>query len=84
MGLLVQLCILFYTINENDVESLKIKELYEKRRSIVDVITYNGEYNKTKYVGLEIDKDDDLISRIQESFDKLRNELHLKMLACSC
>ena len=80
-------CALMYSIlylNENDVESLKIKELYEKRRSIVDVITFNGECNKTKYVGLELGKDDDLISGIQESFDKLRNELHLKMLACSC
>jgi mannitol-1-phosphate/altronate dehydrogenase len=71
-------CAIMYSIlsiNENDVEALKIKQLYEKRHSIGDVITYSGEYNKSKYVGLDINKDKELIERIQESFNNLKKEL---------
>ncbi len=71
-------CAIMYSvlsINENDVESIKIKQLYEKNNSVVDVITYSGEYNKSKYVGLDINKDKELILRIQESFDNLKKEL---------
>ena len=71
-------CAIMYSvlsINENDAECLKVKQLYEKNNSIVDVITYNGEYNKSKYAGLDINKDNELILRIQESFNNLKKEL---------
>jgi HAD superfamily hydrolase (TIGR01509 family) len=63
------------SLNKKDAESLKIKELYEKNHSVVDVLTYNGEYNRSKYAGLDMDKDHELIERIQESFDSLKKEL---------
>ncbi len=71
-------CAIMYSvlsINENDLEALKIKQLYEKRHSIEDVITYSGEYNKAKYAGLDVSRDSELINRIQESFDNLKKEL---------
>ncbi|TFH24881.1 HAD family hydrolase [Candidatus Bathyarchaeota archaeon] len=71
-------CAIMYSvlsINEHDMEAIKIKQLYEKNHSVADVITYNGEYDKTKYAGLDITKDDQLIKRIQESFNELNKEL---------
>ena len=71
-------CAIMYSvlsINENDLEALKIKQLYEKRHFVEDVITYNGEYNKAKYVGLDIIVDSELIKRIQESFNNLKKDL---------
>ena len=71
-------CAIMYSvlsINKHDTEALKIKELYEKNHSIEDVITFNGEYNKTKYAGLDVNKDSELIKRIQECFNDLEKEL---------
>jgi HAD superfamily hydrolase (TIGR01509 family) len=71
-------CAVLYSVkakNENDKEAQKIKELYEQRHSVADVLTYNGEYNKAKYTGLNLEKDAVLILRIQEKFDKLQKEL---------
>jgi HAD superfamily hydrolase (TIGR01509 family) len=71
-------CAILYSVankNENDKEAKKIKEIYEKRNSVADVLTYNGEYNKAKYAGLDPEKDAALISRIQEKFDKLQKDL---------
>jgi hypothetical protein len=71
-------CAIMYSvlsINEHDVEALKVKELYAKRQAVADVITYNGDYNKSKYSGLDIDKDKELIERIQESFNDLKKML---------
>jgi HAD superfamily hydrolase (TIGR01509 family) len=74
-------CAIMYSIlsiDETDKEALKIKELYEKRFSISDVLTYNGEYNKTKYAGLDASKDSELITSIQEYFNDLKNDLKTK------
>jgi mannitol-1-phosphate/altronate dehydrogenase len=71
-------CAILYSVankNENDKEAKKIKEIYEKRNSVADVLPYNGEYNKAKYAGLDPEKDAALISRIQEKFDKLQKDL---------
>ncbi len=72
-------CAIMYALlstNENDVETQKIKEIYEKRQSIEDILTYNGEYNKSKYIGLNPNDDHELITRIQESFEALKKELN--------
>lgn len=71
-------CAIMYSIlpiNDNNVEALKIKEVYEKRFSVSDVLTYDGEYNKLKFGGLDTNKDSALIARIEESFEKLQKEL---------
>jgi HAD superfamily hydrolase (TIGR01509 family) len=71
-------CAIMYSIlsvNGNDAESLEIKRLYEKNNSVVDVLTYQGEYNKSTYAGLDMDMDRELFLRIQESFDNLKKEL---------
>ncbi len=71
-------CAIMYSIlseNENDVEALKIKQLYEKGASVVDILTYTDEYNKSKYFGLDINVDLELILSIQASFDTLKKEL---------
>jgi len=62
--------------NENDPETVKIKEIYEKNHSIEDVLTYNGDYNKSKYAGLNPKEDHDLIMRIKEDFEALKKELN--------
>jgi HAD superfamily hydrolase (TIGR01509 family) len=71
-------CAIMYSvlsINKHDMEASKIKQLYEKNQSVADVITYSGDFNKIKYVGLDRDKDGQLITRIQESFNELKKEL---------
>jgi HAD superfamily hydrolase (TIGR01509 family) len=71
-------CAIMYSvlsINEHDLEALKIKQLYEKRCCVEDVISYNGQYNKGKYLGLDKNRDNVLIMRIQECFDNLQKEL---------
>lgn len=55
----------------------KIKLLYEKRNSISDVLTYNGDYNKTKYNGLDPEHDKELLMRIQEKFNTLKTEFNI-------
>ena len=71
-------CAIMYSIlseNENDLEALKIKQLYEKGASVMDILTYTDEYNKSKYIGLDINVDLELIFSIQASFDTLKKEL---------
>jgi HAD superfamily hydrolase (TIGR01509 family) len=71
-------CAIMYAllpINENDADCLKIKKLYEKNCSVVDVLTYNGEYNSATYSGLDVQKDKGLLLRVQQSFDSLQKEL---------
>jgi len=71
-------CAIMYSVmsvNQKDTEALKIKQLFEKRRSVEDVLTYNGEHNRSKYAGLDINEDAELIKRIQESFKNLKKEL---------
>ena len=70
-------CAIMYSLafaNEKDMEALKIKQLYEARHSVEDVLTYNEEYNKSKYTGLDMNKDSELIKGIQESFNNLKKE----------
>ncbi|MGD6811008.1 MAG: bifunctional mannitol-1-phosphate dehydrogenase/phosphatase [Candidatus Bathyarchaeia archaeon] len=72
-------CAIMYSLlltNENDDETQKIKEIYQKRHSIEDVLTYNGEYNKSKYAGLNPNDDHELITRIKENFETLKKELN--------
>jgi len=72
-------CAIMYSIlfiDENDKEAFLIKQLYDKRGSVEDVLTYSGEYNKSKYDGLNPNEDHELIKRIQESFDNLKKELN--------
>ncbi len=75
-------CAIMYSLlcaSENDEEALKIKQIYKEKGSVIDVLTYNGEYNKSKYVGLDAKKDNELIMRIQESFNTLRGELQTQL-----
>lgn len=67
-------CAIFYSIlliNPKDKECRKIKEIYSKNRSIEDVLTYDGEYNGTKYNGLNLQRDRELIRRIKIHFNNL-------------
>jgi hypothetical protein len=71
-------CAILYSIlgiDKDDAEALKIKLLYEKRNSVADVLTYHGEYNRTKYVGLDAEKDKELIRKIEICFEGLQKEL---------
>ncbi|BAH06983.1 bifunctional mannitol-1-phosphate dehydrogenase/phosphatase [Clostridium kluyveri] len=67
-------CAIFYSIlliNSKDKECRKIKEIYNKNRSVEDVLTYDGEYNGARYHGLNLQKDKDLIRRIKIQFNNL-------------
>ncbi len=64
-----------FCLNEKDNESYKIKELLERRGSVLDVLTFNGEFDKSKYVGLDPVLDRELILRIEESFEYLKREM---------
>jgi HAD superfamily hydrolase (TIGR01509 family) len=71
-------CAIMYSVrslSQRDSEATKIKELYGKRGLVFDVLTYSGDYNKTKYVGLDAERDRELIQRIQEKLDCLKKEL---------
>jgi HAD superfamily hydrolase (TIGR01509 family) len=71
-------CAIMYSVlalDKKDVEAQKIKQLYEKRNSVEDVLTYSGEYNRAKYVGLSPNEDHELILRIQEQYDKLKQQI---------
>jgi haloacid dehalogenase superfamily, subfamily IA, variant 3 with third motif having DD or ED len=67
-------CAILYSvrlIDPTDEESQMIKQLYEKNRSVVDVLAYDGKYNKLKYAGLNIVQDAALMAKIQAAFDEL-------------
>ncbi len=71
-------CAILYSLlpaNKKDKECVRIKQLYEKNRSVADVLTYDGPYNKSSYVGLDSERDIQLILRIQACFDSLQKEL---------
>lgn len=71
-------CAIMYSVkslNKKDREAQKIKQLYEMRNSVADVLTYNDEYYKLKYSGLDPKADAELINRIEVHFDHLKEEL---------
>lgn len=71
-------CAIVYSVkslNKKDREAQKIKQLYEMRNSVADVLTYNDEYYKLKYSGLDPKSDAELINRIEVHFDHLKEEL---------
>jgi len=71
-------CAIMYSlspINERDLEAQKIKLLYEKNCLIEDVLTFNGDYNASKYACLDKHKDAELLKRIEENFRKLKTDL---------
>ncbi|NLF88090.1 HAD-IA family hydrolase [Candidatus Bathyarchaeota archaeon] len=71
-------CAILYSIQSidpKDKECQIIKQLYEKNYSVIDVLAYDGKYNKKKYVGLRIVEDAALMTRIQDAFNNLAKEL---------
>ncbi len=70
-------CAIMYSLKycERDREAQKICQLYEKNHSVLDVLTYNGEYYKSKYVGLNPVADADLIERIAANFEELKKQI---------
>ena len=71
-------CAILYSvrlIDPNDKESQMIKQLYEKNASVVDVLAYDGKYNKLKYAGSNVVQDSALMRRIQAAFNVLVEEL---------
>lgn len=68
-------CALVYALNSEtgkDSESEKIKEIYRKHKSLEDILTYHGAYNKTPYKGLRSVEDQELIGRIIAGVEKLQ------------
>lgn len=70
-------CAILYSlkVDKPDKESLLIRTIYSKNNSVGDILTYNGPYNKSKYKGLDREKDKALIERIQHNFDLLKVEI---------
>lgn len=60
--------------DKNDIEAIKIKKIYSVNNSIIDILTYDGEYNKGLYKGLDKIKDQALIKRIEDKFIILKDE----------
>ena len=68
-------CAIYYAIadiNPNDKDCRTIKTLYEKNKSVKEVLIYSGDYNGTNYKGLNEEKDAMLISRIEAAFDTIK------------
>ncbi len=73
-------CAIMYSIQSvcgDDMEAQKIKQLYNERNSVIDVLTYRSECSKSKFTGLDPVKDAGLIERISVNFDNLKKELEL-------
>jgi HAD superfamily hydrolase (TIGR01509 family) len=71
-------CAIMYSvllIDETDLEAAKIKQIYEKNNSVVDVVTYNGDYHKSVYAGLDVITDHELIKGIEQGFNSLKRGL---------
>jgi HAD superfamily hydrolase (TIGR01509 family) len=71
-------CAIMYSIlsiDEHDLECIKIRQIYQKTGSVAAVLTYSDEYHKSAYAGLDFNADKELIVRIQESFNNLEKEL---------
>lgn len=66
--------ILTCILNKNplDAEAKTVRALYEKNKSVADVLAYDGIYNKETYKGLDSCGDQALLQRIQERFDELK------------
>ncbi|MFA6866755.1 MAG: HAD-IA family hydrolase [Clostridia bacterium] len=68
-------CAIYYAIadiNPKDKDCRTIKALYEKNKSLKEVLVYSGDYNGTNYKGLNEEKDAMLISRIEVAFDSIK------------
>jgi HAD superfamily hydrolase (TIGR01509 family) len=63
------------SIDEKDVESKKIRQIYQQRESVIDVLTYNDEYHKSRFEFLNLNRDKDLILRIESDFETLKKDL---------
>ncbi|MCW4024631.1 MAG: HAD-IA family hydrolase [Candidatus Bathyarchaeota archaeon] len=63
------------SIDKKDVESQRIRQIYQERESVIDVLTYSDEHHKSHYAFLDPNKDKDLILRIESNFEKLKKEL---------
>jgi HAD superfamily hydrolase (TIGR01509 family) len=71
-------CAIMYSllsIDEHDAECLKIRRLYQETGSVAAVLTYSDECHKSAYAGLDLEKNKELIARVQESFNNLEKEL---------
>jgi len=71
-------CAILYSIRfatGTNTEAGKVKELYEKNHSVADILTYSGDYNKSKYPGLDLEQNRELIDRIQEIFNRIEVEI---------
>jgi HAD superfamily hydrolase (TIGR01509 family) len=74
-------CAILYSLTtalEKDKEAMRIKELYQKRNSVSDVLCYDGDYNGSAYKGLNIETDFELILRIQNKLEKLQVSLEIE------
>lgn len=49
-----------------------VKALYAANQSVADVLAYDGEYNKGRYQGLDRERDQELIARIELKFEALK------------
>jgi len=71
-------CAILYSIRfatGANTEAGKVKELFEKNHSVADILTYSGDYNKSKYPGLDLEQNHELIDRIQETFNRIEVEI---------
>lgn len=68
--------ILCCVTNPADEEAKKVKALFDANHAVADVLTYDGEYNKGRYKGLDRVQDKALIERIQNQLDTLEEELN--------
>lgn len=71
-------CGIMYSIknkNPKDEEAAFIRQLYNKDKSIADILCFNGIFRGVKYKGLDIEKDKVLIENIQKAYNKLEDEL---------
>ena len=66
-------------VNPDDKEGLKIKEIYDKNKSISDVLTYCGPYNAKPYKSLSIAQDAALIARIETCFTALSKDCEITL-----
>lgn len=74
-------CAILYSLmnfDKNDAEAAKIRELYHRKRSIADVLCYDGPYNNSVYRGLDKEADRELIERIALQFHQLKDRLEQK------
>lgn len=74
-------CAILYSLTtalQKDKEAMKIKEIYQRRGKIKDILCYDGEYESAFYEGLDEEIDFELISRIEQKFEKLQMSLEIE------